>query len=130
MPTFTVGVTRLAIVYQEIEVEAPSARTAAALALTKAKDCGTAGWEVDDVYDDGKPHCEIAISTCRDDAGDEADHTGASDVFHIDTLDDEAAKAFDSTKPWVYQDDDVQLCFATEDEACAEQMKRDAVGRT
>lgn len=75
---FTLGVTRLAVVYQEIKIAAASPEDAAKRALKEAKEFGTDGWEVDDVYDDGKPHCEICVSSCRDEAGEQHEVTGAS----------------------------------------------------
>jgi hypothetical protein len=67
--TFTIGVTRLAIIYQEFEVEAADPEKAASKALQEAKAAGAGGWDVDDVFDDGKPNCAISVSSCRDEDG-------------------------------------------------------------
>lgn len=44
-----------------------------------------------------------------------------STVYHIDTLDDDFAVAFDPALPWVFETDTAQQCFATEEAACAAQ---------
>ena len=68
---FTIGITRLAIIHTEIEVDAKTPEAAAKKALKQARDVGTLGWEVDDVYDDGKPHCVLSANTCTDQEGNE-----------------------------------------------------------
>lgn len=44
-------------------------------------------------------------------------------VFNIDTLDDDVSENFDKNKPWIFETDDEQIAFATEDEACAAQRE-------
>lgn len=65
---YTIGLTRLAIVHAEIEVEADTPEEAAQEACAIAKTDG-GSWTFDDVYDDGKPHCMISANTCTDEDG-------------------------------------------------------------
>lgn len=52
-----------------------------------------------------------------------------SAVFHIDTLEEEFSEKFDTSRPWVFETDDSQKCFASEDDACAAQREyREAYG--
>lgn len=70
--TFTVGMTRLAVVYEEIEVEATTPEKAAKIALKTAKN-EYLDWALDDLYDDGKPHSCISVSKVEDEEGEEHD---------------------------------------------------------
>lgn len=44
-----------------------------------------------------------------------------STVYNINILDEEYAKVFLCHKPWIFETDEQQLCFKTENEACAKQ---------
>ncbi len=69
---YTVGLTRLAVVYEEVEVEATTPEKAAKAALKRAKN-EYLDWQIDDVYDDGKPHSCISVSQVHDEIGDSHD---------------------------------------------------------
>jgi len=64
---FTVGLTRLAVVYGEVTVKAASAEEAAQKALGRHHE---AVWDIDDLYDDGKLHSHVAVSSVFDERGD------------------------------------------------------------
>jgi len=66
---FTVGITRLAIIYAELDIEADTPDEAAQLALESAKDTHAGRWAIDTVYNDGEPHCEISVSQVTDSGG-------------------------------------------------------------
>ena len=68
---FSITVVRLATVHQSITVIAETPEIAAQRALKSAKSLGAAGWEVNDVYNDGKAHCELSVSLCVDEEGEE-----------------------------------------------------------
>jgi hypothetical protein len=66
---FTVGVTRLAIVYIELDIEADTPDEAAQLALESAKKPHTGSWAIDALYNSGEPYCEISVSHVTDASG-------------------------------------------------------------
>ncbi len=59
---YTVQMTRLAVVWRSEEIEADSEEDAEAKAIAFADDEGDAGWELNGVYDDGKPHSKISVN--------------------------------------------------------------------
>lgn len=45
-------------------------------------------------------------------------------VFHLDSIDEAVAAAFDPAKPWIFEFGVLgQECFVTEDDACAAQRR-------
>jgi len=78
--TYTVGVTRLAVVYAELAIDADTPEEAAKLASEAAwNKCD--GWEVESPYDDGEPYCAVSVSQVTDEAGINHDPSiGPSDI--------------------------------------------------
>jgi len=66
MPHYTVEMTRLAVVYRKETVEAETLEEAEEIAKNTYGD-DESGWELNGIYDDGEPYCNLAIETTQED---------------------------------------------------------------
>lgn len=69
---YEIRVTALGIITRTLDIDAdsPSEAGKKAIALAK-KDGGPHGWDLDDIYDDGKPHSRICAVDGTDEDGEE-----------------------------------------------------------
>ncbi len=61
MPKYNVQMTRLAVVWREEEIEADNRAEAEKEALAQFEDDEN-GWELNGIYNDGKPYCELSVN--------------------------------------------------------------------
>ncbi len=64
MSRYEVQMTRLAVVYRKETVEAETLEEAEELAKSTYGD-EEDGWELNGIYDDGKPYCALAVETTQ-----------------------------------------------------------------